>query len=154
MFNIDNEYALCLPNETELDIYVDLCVEATWVSPFASMGRTRDTIHNALKDWIKNPDFTCIILTYRFKPVGVLIGFVTKDHPSLDMSVAMELVWYVSPEHRKHKPSMLMVDAFEYWAKTKGATAAIMVGYDPRLEAVYSRKGYSILETSYIKELT
>lgn len=153
MYKLDDDYSLDVPCVRDIDVYVDLCLEATEASPFHKMGRTRNNVSEALTTWLQNPDFVCIVLVYKETPVGLLIGFITKDHPSLDMNVGMELVWFVQPQHRKSKGSRKMVEAFEYWSKMKGASACIMAAYDRRFDKLYSKQGYKPLETTYIKEL-
>ena len=153
MYKVDEEYFLEVAGSYDLSDLVALCEEATEVSPFSSMKRTREQTEASILNWIQDKEkFLVLTLWCDIKMVGVLIGFITQDHPSLDMNVAMELVWYVQPAHRKVKASLTMVEAFEYWARKKGAKATIMADYGRKLEKLYNRKGYRTLETTYIKE--
>jgi GNAT superfamily N-acetyltransferase len=89
------------------------------------------------------------------KIVGILVGQIYLGHPLVQHSkVAVELFWYVKPEHRGRK-SFLMVDLYEKWAMENGATHICMSLLDnehkTKLDRIYRAKGYSPMETQYMK---
>jgi len=68
---------------------------------------------------------------------------------------AVELGWYVRKAFRKGTGSIKLVKKYEEWAKSKGMTHAHMSDLTQLqgLGKLYERLGYSLIETSYIKEV-
>lgn len=68
--------------------------------------------------------------------------------------VATELGWYVRPDFRKLGLGKDLLSAFEYWAKeVAGASLINMGSIDDSVGDYYLKKGYSLSERAYIKEL-
>lgn len=67
---------------------------------------------------------------------------------------AIELAYYVLPEHRKSKAWRELLDTYERWAKyiAKADIAAVAL-LDQRVGKLYERRGYKLTEMSYKKEL-
>lgn len=87
--------------------------------------------------------------------VGVLLSPDLFD----GRSCATELFWYVDREHRGGRGGILLIHAFEDWARARGAVEVRLT----RLEAndhaggfdrAYRRWGYAPLEHGYWKSLT
>lgn len=87
--------------------------------------------------------------------LGILAGSLTQTLFSQDR-LAVELIWYVLPEHRTAY-SLQLVRAFEYWAKKVGASVCSFSSLDNSSEKVLDRyyriKGYRKAETTYIKDI-
>lgn len=83
--------------------------------------------------------------------VGMIMVFVSA-HPLSGETFAHELCWWVDPGYRGSAGVRLLVKA-ESWARSKGARALHMVAPSPGVECLYTRLGYSELETTYTKEL-
>ena len=84
------------------------------------------------------------------------LGGVCYPDPHRDCLVASEFFWYVKPEYRGKGGALL--EAFEAWAKEKGCSRVIMThlsdSMPESLKKYYTKKGYELLETNYIKEVT
>jgi GNAT superfamily N-acetyltransferase len=69
--------------------------------------------------------------------------------------VAAEMFWYVHPDYRGN--GLRLVSAFEQWATEQGAERILIAHMralmPERLKALYSRRGYSEVETFYFKNL-
>ncbi len=70
--------------------------------------------------------------------------------------VANELFWFIEPDHRGGVTAIRLLQAFEDWALVKGATERRIARFafgkmGERLHAFYSRRGYCLVEMSYVK---
>lgn len=85
------------------------------------------------------------------------IGGILAPNPNTGDLTAVECFWYVMPEHRGARKGIRLIEAFEAWAKSKGASQIIMVFVngrkDSQLDRLYERMGFRVLETNYVKEL-
>jgi hypothetical protein len=99
----------------------------------------------------------CLVLTNIFDvPVGMLAAII--DEPFFSRTkVAQELVWWVDPAHRGSRKSLELVNAYEYWAMTRGAIICQMASIadleGEKVGKMLERLGYSRKELSYCKEL-
>ena len=89
--------------------------------------------------------------------VGVLIGTIGQ-HFLTDHSIAQEIMWWVRPGFREGSASIRLVVEFEKWAKVLGASAIVMASFEKsdnadRLDGIYDRRGYSLIEHHYFKLL-
>lgn len=70
--------------------------------------------------------------------------------------VANELFWFVSKKH-SGVAGIRLIEKFESWAKEVGCEQIIMVSLSDltpgKLKKIYERRGYTAMETHYIKEL-
>lgn len=74
---------------------------------------------------------------------GYLLGGIVRSNFS-DSVQGIECHWYVSPNHRKSRYGVLLLEAFEGWVKAKGVGSLIVSsGRDPRLEELLRRRGYN-----------
>jgi GNAT superfamily N-acetyltransferase len=99
--------------------------------------------------------FIILMTTEEGEVVGALGGVVTDTVFSFDR-IALEVGWYVEPEHRGSLTALRMVRSFEHWARSRGATMVVMVSQlssttDP--SKVYETMGYGLAEKSYMKRL-
>jgi len=86
--------------------------------------------------------------------VGFLVGVIGSTLFSKDL-IAIELGWYLLPEHRNAKTGLKLVDAFEKWSQNKNCKHVSMVDIDTLkdLKPLYERRGYVLTEKTYVKEL-
>lgn len=85
-------------------------------------------------------------------PVGVIAGTSCKSLFSFE-KIAAELVWWVEDSHRNTRAGYKLLEAFEYWAfNVIKATGLSMVYLEnSNLDRLYSKRGYSKMESSYMK---
>lgn len=67
--------------------------------------------------------------------------------------VATELAWWVAPDKRKSNIGSELLEAFEYWAYKIGCSKVVMVSLDDDIGKFYEKKGYSLVERAYMKDL-
>lgn len=89
---------------------------------------------------------------------GELVGFLVAGLVSpmfSDDVVSSELAWFVSKEHRGDSDSIKLLVQYEKWAKKQGCKFITMVDIDSlnSLEDFYSRRGYTLTEKTYVKEI-
>lgn len=88
--------------------------------------------------------------------VGVLGGILYPDSND-GVLVATEMFWFVASKHRGTVGSLRLFDAYEKWAKERGAGRIAMIHLQAlapeTLEKLYLRKGYRKLESHYVKTL-
>lgn len=68
--------------------------------------------------------------------------------------VASELAWWVEPTMRSTKVGKELMDAFEDWARNEGCKLITMISIDDTLGKYYEKRGYSLYEHAYMKELS
>ena len=66
---------------------------------------------------------------------------------------ATELAWWVDPEHRKTSVGSELLEAFEFWATKVGCKLITMVSIDEQVGKYYEKKGYTLQERTYTKDL-
>lgn len=68
--------------------------------------------------------------------------------------IAQELFWFADKNGRE------LLDAFEDWARGKGAAGVLMISLaidertDTRMQAIYERRGYALRERNFYKDLS
>ena len=95
------------------------------------------------------------------KVVGMIAGILLSSYFDDGQFWAVEVMWYVSKEHRGTAHGKRLLEAFEKWAKEHGAHRVIMIaghysvntGGDALLDRYYKRQGYRRLETYYMKDV-
>jgi RimJ/RimL family protein N-acetyltransferase len=88
---------------------------------------------------------------------GALVGMSVTQWYDPNMRIAVELAWWLSPEHRHGSLGLRLVRAFEAQAKSTGHKFCTMMTLNTpdaaRLGALYERSGYRLTETAYMKAL-
>jgi GNAT superfamily N-acetyltransferase len=83
------------------------------------------------------------------------LGAMYYPDPNSGKLMATEMFWFVSPEKRGN--GLALFDEYEKWAKEKGCEKALMVhladSMPDRLQSLYKRRGYELMESHYCKEL-
>jgi len=89
------------------------------------------------------------------KIVGMLMAVIFPIWFVPQSRCAMELVWWVEPEHRGGTIAIRMVKAFEEWGRMQGATMATMgdfvVDGQPPVGDMIMRMGYMPSERAFVK---
>jgi GNAT superfamily N-acetyltransferase len=81
-------------------------------------------------------------------------------HPELltGHKIAVELFWYVQPEHRGGTHPIRLLHEFETWATAQGCRSVSMIHMEcsmpGTMKQMYTRLGYELFETIYRKTLT
>lgn len=96
---------------------------------------------------------TLVLQDEESNDIGLLLA-VASVHPFSPCRVANELVWWVDPIARGPHSSFALLDFYEYWAvnKMNCRYVALVSSGDPRLDKLYTRRGYNLLEKTFMKE--
>ena len=95
------------------------------------------------------------------KVVGVIGLFVTPSYFDETKLMAVELIWYVHPDHRHKQHGRELLNEAEDFCRRAGIDTLTMIaghysiesGTDRILDRFYRQHGYKRLETHYIKKL-
>lgn len=83
---------------------------------------------------------------------GMLAGIASKML-LVGPLVATEVAWWVEPDKRKSNVGSDLLEAFEYWASKIGCSAVTMISLDKSLDKYYEKRGYSLYERAFTKEI-
>lgn len=144
---------LRLATSEDLPALLLLVMEAQKETPF-NLPFSAERVLQVLNELLQNGIVICYIRNDQI--AGLICGLTTYTPASLEL-IAAELLWYVHPDHRKSRGALKLMDAFEYWAWTKGCSAVTIGNIaNTKMDAtgkLYERKGYRLVEQSYMKNL-
>jgi len=103
---------------------------------------------------INSPEYFYLLAKNGDDYVGFFIGVLHQPLFSNDI-LASEMFWWCNKEARGSGVAVAMLDAFEAWAKVSGATQVNVSDLQnvKSLQLLYKRRGYSISEQTYNKEI-
>jgi GNAT superfamily N-acetyltransferase len=120
------------------------------------LGWNSTKAYNFLFDAIQREDFGVFCLYTETEIVGMLICFVTPCFFS-NVVQAVEIVWYVDPDHRGSRKAREMLDWYEEWAESRQAVCTNLVNLDTlnagKVAKIYVKRGYRLVENTFVKEL-
>lgn len=149
-------YSLKLASEEDYPVLLKMCVEFHKSSPYNNIPMELDKVASIFEEY-RNGDKTsliCILLCHGSDVCGVILGHVA-TLPFSSKKVAGEIIWWVDPEHRQRRGSLMLFEAFEFWGKKVGADFLQVTNTrgTTDLQKFYERKGYSEAEITYVKGL-
>jgi len=101
-------------------------------------------------DLLANPAAAILVCDADGELRGML-ALLIYPHPFSGESTAVELFWWVEPEHRGTGRELLQ--AGEQWARERGAKRMQVIAPNERVAKLYRRKGYGHVEDTYQREL-
>ena len=113
---------------------------------------------NDLRQMVLSPDAALFLLVVKDEIVG-FSGVLIYETRLTDHRIANEHYWFVLPSYRKGKNPLKLIRAIEKWAKEQECSHMIMNASNlasdnhDRVVRIYERLGYSLFETSYMKEV-
>jgi GNAT superfamily N-acetyltransferase len=120
------------------------------------LGWNGTKVQDSLFDAITREDFGVFVLCNGVEVVGMLVCFVTPCFFS-DTKQAVEIAWYVDPDHRGSKKAHEMIDHYEEWARELGAVCVNMMNLEiskaDKVAKMYERRGYTLAENTFVKEI-
>lgn len=86
---------------------------------------------------------------------GIIAGAIVPIFFNKNDKRAYEIVWYVEPQYHKTRDALRLLGAYEYWAAKMGCqtVSSATMGHNEKLSRYYTKKGYTLLEESYVKRL-
>lgn len=119
-------------------------------------GFKEDADESKIKALIELDHFYVNLATVGDTVVGCMLGVASEVYCTREVH-AYELVLYVAPSHRKTDISVTLLDGFEKWAKSKGATQAWLgcaFGVDnDKTKQFYEKAGYNMTGFNGLKGL-
>jgi len=114
----------------------------------------KDVVETVFANAIDDENYLVLVLDVNGSIEGMLLGVLTSPW-MLSKPFAVELAWFVRKASRDGRSAIKMVKAYEAWAKSKGIKKVCMSDLTELqgLGKLYKRLGYSLSETSYIKEV-
>ena len=113
-----------------------------------------DKTTNFLLSAIENTNMEIFISEKDDEVTGAIVCMVTEMYMS-NTVIASEIAWFVSKDLRGSPSSIKLLKAFEDWGRSKGADYLGMADIEDisNLRKLYNRLGYSVSETTYLKEV-
>ncbi len=137
---------LRLATSEDFDVVKEMVMKFVAVSGYADL-TDEDTLNGLIKYMLSGEDPNTVVV---LADGGMIAGRLDK-FPFGDLLVTSEVAWWVDPEQRKLGLGKELVDAYEYWAKLKGAKICVMSALDDDLGKFYEKKGYELYERAYMK---
>ena len=97
------------------------------------------------------------VAEYDGQIVGGLVGAINNFWFNRNTKMASELGWWVNEEHRGKTAGIRLLQAFEHWAKEKGADVIslsdLRVNDEYPAGGLYEKLGYQVTERAHVKGL-
>ncbi|MEY8099591.1 GNAT family N-acetyltransferase [Falsihalocynthiibacter sp. S25ZX9] len=107
---------------------------------------------HTVRTFISDPTRLALVLEKDGAVVGALLA-ATSSSPFSPVLFAQEVAWWVSPNARSLR-SLQMIAQYEAWANSRGCRFVAMASLnDHRLDRFYRRRGFTPMETHYLKGL-
>lgn len=110
---------------------------------------------DAIDGTVDSP-WTCIVAEDHNEVIGMIVAY-TSEFPFSSDIIASDFVLYVTPTHRGTTAAFRLVQAYEAWAKHKGACLAslgVSTGVNQASTAkLYERLGYNEVGQTFWKEI-
>jgi GNAT superfamily N-acetyltransferase len=130
------------------DLILELALKFVNESPYKEYAN-EEYIRGLIKDFLASDQSVKIVLLHENSMLaGMVSPFLFGPH-----LMATEVAWWVDLDSRKKKIGEELLEAFEFWAKKVGCDLITMVSIDDTLGKYYEKKGYSLHERAYMKEL-
>ena len=125
--------------------------------PYKELSYNREKVLLGIKDILEDPSQCIIIYTIKDKFIGIFLGYLSTWYTGDDI-VAQDKTWFVLPEYRtKTRAAIVLVKAFEKWAKDNGAMSICpgsMTGGDIDVVCkLYERLGYKAIGYNFKKTI-
>jgi GNAT superfamily N-acetyltransferase len=135
----------------------DMVLKFAKASPYAATEVDEAKAANMIVDFIERPiDRVLLVAMDGKQPVGMLAGVISEFILSRER-IASELIWWMEPDYRKSRIAFEMIEAYEFWAAKLGCSiitlSTVETEQTDRIQKYYSRKGYHLVERSFIKEI-
>lgn len=100
---------------------------------------------------VESPEDKAVFVSTSGNDLTGMIGLFVYLHPMSGKRTAVEVFWWTEPEHRGH--GLRLLRAATQWATAAGATQLQMIAPTAEIERLYTRLGFTKIETSYGMEL-
>lgn len=126
------------------------------ISPYNSLSFSEELCNNLFEQYLMGDKTSLIIIVSEQdgSPRGMIIGLAAPGLFSED-KMATEIAWWMDLEYRGSRDSLLMIDAYQEWAKRVGSRIVQVAMLDEvtDLSKFYLKRGFKQAERSFIKEV-
>lgn len=126
------------------------------VSPYSGLEFSSETSYGLFKTYLEGDRTRLIIILSEQdrRPRGMVIGMASNPLFSDDLT-STEIAWWMDPEYRRSRDSLLMIEAYEDWSRRVGCKICQVAMLDEvtNLEKFYLKRGFKRAEQSFIKVL-
>lgn len=147
---------LRLATENDVEAVIEMAKRFHDASPYSALEFSPTTSYELFKAYLEGDKTRLVIILSEQdgKPQGMIIGMAAKPLFSDDL-MATEIAWWMNPEYRKTRDSLLLIQAYEDWTKRIGCkmTQVAMLDEVTNLEKFYTKRGFKRAEQSFIKEV-
>jgi Acetyltransferase (GNAT) family len=147
---------LKLIEQQDLERFIFLCNRFFDNSPYSGGNFSYDKVKNLAQQIIDSDKSESIIILLHDgeQAQGFIVG-LTSETPFGTDKVALELAWWVEPDHRGSRKSLELMKAYEVWARKVNCNI-VQMGYiennsPPKLEEIYKRNNYTLQEKGFWK---
>lgn len=118
--------------------------------PFEPIAAEQFFLHH-----LRSPSAVCLLLDIDGTAQGILTATAFPHPYTTKTRVAKESMWWIEPNHRGGTAAIRMLSALEAWARDRHCqfVGVAGMGDDPRVGALYERRGYRGAEVHYLKAL-
>ena len=132
--------------EQDIEPMVEMGAAMHAESAFAPLDYSREKCRLLCRRYIEHPDANFgAVASLEGQLVGMYMGYITPYFFGND-TIATDILWYVRPEHRGSRAGMLLLSAFQDWAREQGAAevcAGVSTAVEPeKTGAALERWGY------------
>jgi len=125
--------------------------------PHAAWGKFDSTkVQELISNLIDNEAGFVHVVTHEEEIVGAMIACVT-PLPINSFVFAQELMFWLDPSHRNGRTAPKLIDSYVAWAEKAGCDFIRLSTLDHLLDSragvLFKRKGFTPVETAYIKEV-
>lgn len=138
-----------LATEEDFPELIRMAKEFHSASPYNGLEFSVTKCFELFQTYLRDKTSVMILMTDH----GMLIAHAGEAPFSQDR-VSSEVAWWVDPEGRGHRDSLLLFEAYEVWSRKVGCRLCqvAMLPSVTDLSKFYERRGYKLLEQSYVKE--
>lgn len=124
-------------------------------SPYASLAVTDEALASAIRR-VMATGFA-MVADDAGDPFGALLGVLSSPWVDDSKRIAVELAWWVEPEHRGSTAAVRLLREFQAWAKANGADGVtlsdLVVNGDAPAGELFNRLGFRMTERSHYCEV-
>lgn len=133
----------------DLDLVLEMGHKFLETTNYVSMSDP-SVVRNLAVSILSSPKNKAICLIH--EDGGMIVGVI---NPFIfgTQTIATEIAWWVEPSKRGLRIGEELINTFEYWAIANGCKGITLVSLDDSLSKYYEKRGYSLYERAYKKEL-
>lgn len=113
------------------------------------------SVTETLTALVESPAGIVLVADTGTQVVGAIVGILTPLYYNKAVLLAQETAWYVDPKARDGRAGLMLLWAFEDYARQAGAALITMSALGPQDAAarIFEKAGYDLAELAYVKKV-